>query len=820
MYLRMLRKDLRDKIGLNIVLCIFMVIAATVVIMSTGFIYTFLAGIQRTYDICKTTDGLFVVGKSYTDEDGQRRVIEEILAKHGVTDQIYVSDCVMLRNARLEFEGVDRRGVTGLYEGNFLVYQVNEDRNIPYSQEDKTFTLSDGCVAIPQVMAEHAKAKVGSKFYLTTDMGNKYEFLIAEIYKDPSSVEMRKVLFSDHDFEAILQESGCIYDLYEFSFENGGSDRVQMANQNKLLEDELSALSTEGIIESSISHVTLGKSSTATDEAAITMIISIFMLIMGISMILIIFMSIRFSLRATIKREEKEIGTMKAIGVDSLSYKSLFIVKYVAFASVGSVAGLFAGIPLGKMMIGRFVFHTIRLDDFLYALLGIFAGVVFILVMVLFSFIALRRINRISVMDAIHGENRGERFSKVPGLRLYRLRKMKIPLFLALEDVIRKTKRYVYVVVSYTLGLYVLFTIFQLKDTLISDTYRRTYWTVADREVFIRPEDDLRLKLVEKTGSYRNTFLYYEEYYNENGIPLNIQIMDEQDGFLLASDKKIAIRIWHGDYEMDQMTLVKGGRAPKLSNEVVISHAAKDRYGIKLGDVVTLEYRTYQEDVFAEETKQKDFIVTAFAETLGNYVEVFANHLDDNMVMTGEFTLFNEGIDCADDEYDAYIEKMRALNQDIMIWDYDQLMDYDMGNQFGTILDLLALFTGIIVALTIFAMTFLYQQIFIEEETADIAMLKSLGIDKKEIKKWQYFRIMILVFVATVLAVLLSFTFTKVLFNELGKWALLVGSFLLVSPSVKEILLLPLGLIALVSCVMLISFQPIDGIKIWKIREE
>ena len=50
-------------------------------------------------------------------------------------------------------------------------------------------------------MAEHAKAKVGSKFYLTTDMGNKYEFVIAEIYKDPSAVEMRKVLFSDHDFE-------------------------------------------------------------------------------------------------------------------------------------------------------------------------------------------------------------------------------------------------------------------------------------------------------------------------------------------------------------------------------------------------------------------------------------------------------------------------------------------------------------------------------------------------------------------------------------------------------------------------------------------
>ena len=53
MYLRMLRKDLRDKIGLNIVLGSFMAIAATVIIMSVGFIYTFLVGIERTYDICK-----------------------------------------------------------------------------------------------------------------------------------------------------------------------------------------------------------------------------------------------------------------------------------------------------------------------------------------------------------------------------------------------------------------------------------------------------------------------------------------------------------------------------------------------------------------------------------------------------------------------------------------------------------------------------------------------------------------------------------------------------------------------------------------------
>ena len=820
MYLRMLRKDLRDKIGLNIVICTFMTIAATVIIMSVGFIYTFLVGIERTYEICKTTDGIFVVGKSVSDEEKQRSIIEKTIRAYPGVDKIYVSDTVYLRNARLEFEGVDRRTVTGLYDGSFLVYHVNNDRNVPHNLSDKTFTLEDGCVAVPQTMAENAKAKIGSRFYLTTDLGNKYEFLIAEIYKDPSAVGYAKILFSDRDFETILAQSGCLSDFYEFTFTDSDISRPDKVNMIKDLQEDLAELYAGGTIECEVSTLMEGKSNMVTNEAAVTLIISIFMFIMGISMILIIFMSIRFSLRATIKREEKEIGTMKAIGVDSLSYKSLFIVKYVAFAVFGAMVGLLVGIPLGNWMIGRFIFHTVSMDAASYALLGIAAGLSFIALMILFSFIALRRINRISVMDAIHGENRGERFSKTPGLCLYKREKLGIPMFLALEDILRKTKRYVHIVVSYTLGLFILFMVFQLKDTLINDNYRRTYWGIADREVFIRPEDNLRLKLVEMTGSYRNTFQYYEDYYNEHGIPLNIQIMDIQDGFVVMPDRKIAVMINYGDYEMNRMTFVKGGRCPELPNEVAVTHTMKSFYDVQLGDTITLEYRTYQEDGFNEETKRKDFIVTAFVEGMGSYSQVYVNHPDDNMVMTGNFDLFNEGIDCPKEEYDAYIEKMRAVNEDIMIWDFDQLMEFDMGNQFGRILDMLAIVTGIIVALTVFSMTFLYQQIFIEEETADIAMLKSLGIHKREIGKWQYFRIMLLVLIATVLAILMSFTLTKLIFNEIGKAALLLGSFWLCSPSLKSILLLPLGLAALVSLVTLLSLLPINGIKIWKVREE
>ena len=821
MYLRMLKKDLRDKIGVNIVLCLFMIISATVVIMSVGFVYTFIAGIDRTYDKCKTTDGLFTVSRSVSDEDKNRKVIEDTLKSYPEVSDIFINDSILLGNSRMNFEGIDKRNVSGLYERSFLVYKVSTERNIPYNMDDDRFTLSDGCVAIPQTMASSAGIKVGTKFFLTTDMGNTYEFIVSEIYKDPSTAALYKILFSDGDFERILEESGNVTNLYEINYDSEALKRSARENLMAEIRDSLMALSKDGKIDGSITDVMIGKSNTATDEAAISLIISIFMMLMGIALILIIFMSIRFSLSATVKREEKEIGTMKAIGVDSISYRTLFIVKYIAFGIIGSIIGLFVGIPISKKMISRFLFNTVGIDDGLFVALGLIAGMIFILMMVLFSFVALKRINRISVMDTIHGENRGERFSKISGIHFYKSKKMKLPFFLALEDIIRKMKRYIYIVISYTLGLTILFTIFQLKDTLVSDIYRRKYWGVADREVFIRPEENLRLKFIEKTGSYRNTILYYEEYYNEHGIPLDIQILDIQNGSVIADDKNIAVDIYHGDYDIKKLEIVNGGKVPELQNEIAVSHFMKDEYGIKLGDVITLEYRVYKEDGISEEVKRKDFIVTAYVERLGtDNSQVYINNTDENMVLTGEFTLFNQGLNCTDDEYYDYIEKMRAVNKDILIWDYDRLLDYDMGDMYGTILNMLAVITGSIVFLMVFAMTFLYQQIFIEEETSDIAMLKSLGVDGKDIKKWQYIRIMILVVVASFMAILLSFTVMRMLFNMIGKAALNVGQFMIVTPPVGYLLLLPMGLAVLVTVILYISFKPIDRIKIWKVREE
>ena len=88
---------------------------------------------------------------------------------------------------------------------------------------------------------------------------------------------------------------------------------------------------------------------------------------------------------------------------------------------------MFAGIPLGKFMVSKFVVNTLNPDKMIVISLGVISCIVFVLLMILFSFISLKRIDRISVMDAIHGEGKGERFSRIPGVSLTKRKKVSVP---------------------------------------------------------------------------------------------------------------------------------------------------------------------------------------------------------------------------------------------------------------------------------------------------------------------------------------------------------------------------------------------------------
>ena len=821
MYLRMLKRDLSDKVGLNVILFIFMIIAATLVVISSGFIYTFISGVDRSYEKCHTSDFVLLIDKSMTDYEGQKEAITDFLRKDPNVDEIIITERPFIRTSHLEFEGVNKKSVTGLYESEcMLLPVVKEGQNIPCDLNDELFVLKDGCVALPQYIAAHAKAKVGDKFSITTDMGNTYEFRVQYIFKDPATAMINKILLSDSDYKAIESEFPYLASSYECTLKVPYTNIKELSDWGNDLYNELYRMTEDGTIDGNLILCNTAKTNTVSNESMVTLIIGIFMGLIGIVLILLVFMTIHFSLKSTIKREEKEIGAMKAIGVDSLSYKALFIVKYIAFAMVGGVIGLILGMPISRFMVNNFMINTVNPKLGIFLLISLISTTSFVLIMIMFSFIALRRMRNISVMDTIHGENRGERFKKLPGMQLYKSRKMSIPFFMASCDISGRIKRYVYLIVSYSLGIVVILMLLQLKRTIVSEDFSKTYWHIADRELMIRPEEGIRDKLIQQEGSYRNVFLYYERFFNENGVPLNIQIADIQNAFMINGAEKEGIDLYFGDFEPERLTIVKGGRPPEKTNEVAVSHFLQKTKGVQIGDTITIEYMVYSDDGFSKEKKTRDFLVTAYIETYGlRSADIFTAGLKEDIVMDS-WDLFNEGIDADGAEYDAAIEKMRELMPEAQIWDKDQVLAFDLGDQFGGIIDLLIVVLSIILGITFSAMTLLYEQIFIEEETADIAMMKSMGMDRATIRKWHFERIMILIAIASVIGIIMAFTVSKYALELLGISTLSLVSFSIADPPLLSVVIVPAVLAILISLVLMAALKSMDDIQIWRVRNE
>ena len=822
MYLRMLKKDLKEKVSLNIILCIFMILACTLLTMSTAMIYMFFAGTEATYEKCNTSDMMFYLPQSISDEADNDERVEEYLRGLSEIDEISVNTRPILPMSRLHFEGVDNRSGTGIYNGSFVLDKVSSDQNIPYDLNDEIFALEDGCVAVPQDIARNAGIGIGDTLQLTTDLGNIYEFVVSHIFKTSESQAICKFLFADADFEKLMEEFPVQYKMYNILLHDHFTASKIDAFRSFALQIyyDIEDMKDEGLLTGSSFGIYFSRANMLSNERFIVTLICTFMAIMGALMIFLTVMTIRFSLTATIKREEKEIGMMKAIGVDSLAYKSLFIVKYMVFAVLGGVVGLTLGIPLSHYMINRFAPNLLNPEHGLEIFISILTALVFIVLMILFSFASLKKMDKISVMDIIHGENRGERFRRLPGIFLHRKKKISVPLFLAVSDVMRRIKRYGYLILSYTFAIIILLLITQLKSTIISDNYRRTYWTLADWECMIKEEDSYRNKMIQQEGSYRNVLLYYEKFYNEHGIPLNIQMMDKQYSKMIFKEDSLDIELVFGDYDIEKVTLVAGGKIPKLENEVAVSHRLKNTKDIQLGDTITVEYRIYGADGFTEETVQKDFIVTAYVENLENGTEVFMTKNQDDIVCEN-WDIFNEGLDVPDSEYAATIEKMRSLSDpdEVTILDYDQLMENDLG-MFKDIFDMLIITLSILFAIIISAQTFLYQQIFIEEEASDVAMLKSLGIDRKSIRGWHIDRILILIVASIIMAVLLSATIFRIIFERVAANVLTLTHFSLDMPSPISILAVSGGMLGMIILIMIPSLKGMDYIKIWKVRNE
>ncbi len=808
MFFRMLKKELREKIGFNIVLFVFMTVASLLTVASALQLYANFEGSQRTYNACNSSDVFLVTEQSMEGRSEQLEKVDTWLSQREDVAHADYREIIRYNSRTLDFDDFDEVNSVAFRDYMYYLFTLPQGQNTVVDMEDNSFVVESGCVAIPKSIQMITGTQIGEKIRITTQMGYVYEFTVSHIFKDPAVAYFRRIIVSESDYEILYNESPLKYDFYEI--QQSGESNIR--RQQKLIQDF-----TQENEEISVSY------SQARDwlsaDVVIAQTIAVFMLITGVFLILLILMTIRFTLQSAMKREEQELGMMKAIGVNNSVLKWIFAYKYIFFAVAGGVFGLVLGIWASNQLYEQLRFNLLTPPVTLtmaIAIGAVFLSTVFI---ICFTFVALHKMDRVSPMDALHGENQGERFHQIPKYFLHKRKRIRIPLFLALTDLIGRIKRYAFLLVAYVLGISIILLVVQLRDSVLCMEYATRYSLLSTYEFEIHLNEELHDVYYQKAGDKRGVVALVNQDLEDAGIPAVTECMNRTKGRLWFQDSEASAMMCWGMSDTADVTYRKGSVAPKLYSEVAVDYYTAERMGIAIGDTVSVEFDKRTEDGLTSQFVTEEFVVTGYFDLAGSgdACMVMGNDFDGGVVF--DSPRFKSVIYAPESEKPYYIEKMREIYGDDYVWDEERVLK-DMLGSYYTTLTLLRNVLSTVVVMVLILITVLYQNVFLEEEVTAVAFLKSLGIDNQNIKKWQYFRIMTLVTISFVAALILTATlgnwFVGVMFKQIVKMA---GFRFIVNP-INSFVKVPLVVFVVISIVLAIVLKPIEKIQIWRIRNE
>lgn len=209
---------------------------------------------------------------------------------------------------------------------------------------------------------------------------------------------------------------------------------------------------------------------------------------------------------------------MKAIGIRNQGIRGLYITKYFAIAVVGGIIGLIFSFPFGDMMVSS-LSQNIVLSGSGNSILNIICSIGVVVFIVLFCYFCTRKVKKFSPIDAIRNGESGERYHRKGILHLSRSKLAPVP-FMAVNDILSGVRRYMTMILIFTLGILLIIIPINTINTLQSD--RLITWFnmaecdhVANLEQIFNPNSNNRSIMDTKLRDIRTQL-------GKKGIPADV----------------------------------------------------------------------------------------------------------------------------------------------------------------------------------------------------------------------------------------------------------------------------------------------------------
>lgn len=724
---RMLKKDLMHRKSVNLILFLFITIATVFLASSVNNILVVSSSVDYYMDYANIPDVNLVAVNSGEKEKIMKWIETEA---PGVKDYGY-QEMLSVEQKNLHRENGKKFNAEGL---SLFLSEESSDYCKGFDPNGGALHLQDDEIGMPAFLMDKNDLKVGDKVRISLN-GRDKTFTLKTVVKDAAfgndMVGMSRI-FMNSDMYKEFKKTGS-EQTYALYFINVSSISEFTEAQN--LQSFPSVLNT--VSRSMYSMI-----------YSFDLILAALLILVGICMILIALLVLRFTLLFTMEEEYREIGIMKAIGLRDKAIRRLYLVKYTFLVSSGAFLGLLISVPISCIMVAGVSVNMIMEDSGVNFFVNILCTLLIIFLVMLFCMNCTRKLSRITAISAIRGGHSGESFAKASALYLFKQKYLRVPAYLGINDMLTHLKRYALLLVTFCIS-FVLITIpLNTINTMQSSEMASKFTVNTDSAVYIKKiegkqDSAYRNSAQLKKGMQRVEREMKEKGYDAELTASSIYFLPFHAPGKKGNTKIMSLQIQGRNTEyLDYLE----GSAPVLENEIAFSRLILEDNNWHIGDRI-------EADLNGETYK---FIITgSYADymQLGSSARLNAK-LDLSKVDMFEY--WNVNVDMKTDKSQTELkDTLQKQFPDYEWYTAQEIVDRNIGGIQESLSELLIPMTAMLCAV-IMLITLLMEKLFIVREKGEIAMMKSIGFRNSSIRSWQVIRVILVALVSMLAAVPLS----------------------------------------------------------------
>lgn len=746
MNLKILKKDLKRKKSMNLILLIFIFLATTFIAGSLNNLIVVMDGTDYFMEKAGISDFIFLTmggsreNLSETDKNAEAFLEEtESVTKYSIDDVLYLSKNQMKKDKNKKIE----------LNSTAMLSSYNIAQQKFFDAEDNPIAdMEDGTIYVTRHLLKDNSLNPGDTLYIHTDNGYEKKFKIEGAFKDAfvgsDMMGIDRYIISDKDFEELLEKSGLPYGRNYSIYCDSLEDFEQEYN------------------DAGLSIVFGGGQALIKMTYIMDMIVAAVLLMVSLCLVIISVIMLRFTIIFTINEDYKEIGIMKAIGMKDIAIRKLYLSKYFAIAVCGAVLGFAASMPFSRLLLSGVSQNIMMKNDGNGVWLQLLVSVIIVGVVVAFGYFGTGKIKKLTPMDAIRSGNNGERFRKKGLLRLTGS-KLKPTSFLAGNDVLSEIRKYLVLLVTSAVGVWLVIMPVNTINTLCSEKIA-AWFGIVDCDFCINEEDKLSDLIL--SGDRKQYYTYMNEIKSslENeGIDISRVVMEVVFRFKIRNGEKSYNSFSSQGLNTDtDQYFYDEGEPPVYENEIAITHIVAEKINAHIGDTVYI----------TSGNEEKPYVITAIYQSMNNmgegirFPEVAEIDYSRASGAFGVQVVLKESPDKK--QLSEIIDKAKQVMPGARVETVVEFIDSLIGGISGQLKPLKSMILAVVIVINILVVV-LMQKMFLIREQGEMGMLKAIGFSNGNIISWQTKRIMLVLFVGILLGTLTGTPFSQITSGQVFK---------------------------------------------------